>query len=68
MFYIDSQYPVNRLICYDQQGKIIQAVQVSVLNGSLRDIRIAGDARTIALWAEEPEYRISILTEAISVR
>jgi hypothetical protein len=64
---IDSQYPVNRLICYDQQGKLMAAVQVRELNGDLRDLRV-GDVRTIALWAEEPEYRISILTEAIPAR
>jgi hypothetical protein len=67
-YQIDSQYPVNRVICYDQQGKIVQVTQVRELSGNLRDIRATGAVRTIALWAEEPEYRISILTEAISIR
>jgi hypothetical protein len=68
MYQIDSQYPVNRIICYDQQGKIAQAVQVAELNGNIRDIMVIGNIRTIALWAEVPEYHLSILTEAISIR
>jgi len=67
-YIIDSQYPVNRLICYDQQGKLLAAVQVSELNGNLRNLRVGDVIRTIALWAEEPEYRISVLTETVSVR
>jgi hypothetical protein len=67
-YQIDSQYRVNRLIGYDQQGKIAQVIQVRELRGSLIDLRVAGTVRTIALWAEEPEYHLSILTEAISIR
>jgi len=67
-YQIDSQYPVNRIIGYDQQGKIVQVIQVRELRGNLIDIRVTGTVRTIALWAEEPEYHLSILTEAISIR
>jgi len=67
-YQIVSQYPVNRIIFYDQQGKIISAVQVRELSGNFRDFRVGGAARTMALWAEEPEYRISVLTEAIPVQ
>jgi len=68
LYQIDSRYPVNRVIGYDQQGKITQVIQVRELRGSLSDLRVTGTVRTIALWAEEPEYHISILTEAISIR
>jgi hypothetical protein len=68
LYRIDSLYPVNRIMCYDQQGRIAQIIQVRELSGNLRDLRLAGTARTMSLWAEEPEYRISVLTEAISVR
>ena len=67
-YQIVSQYPVNRIICYDQQGKISQTVQVGELSGNIRDLRLGGAARSMALWAEEPEYRISILTEAVPLR
>jgi hypothetical protein len=68
VYQIDSKYPVNRVIGYDQQGKITQVIQLWELRGNLRDLRLASAVRTIALWAEEPEYRISVLTEAISSR
>ena len=67
-YYMDSQYPVNRFICYDQQGRIIQTVNVTEREDSIRNIRFTGAVRTIALWAEAPEYRISVLTEAVAVR
>jgi len=68
LYQIDSQYPINRVIGYDQQGKITQVIQLRELHGNLRDLRFAGAVRTIALWAEEPEYHVSVLTEAISSR
>jgi len=67
-YIIDSQYPVNRLICYDQQGKLITAVQVFEFSGSIRELKVETTIRTMALWAEAPEYRISILTETIPVQ
>ena len=67
-YHIDSLYPVNRFIGYDQQGKIISNITVRELDGNLRDLRLPSAARTIALWAEEPLYRTSVLTEAVVVR
>jgi len=68
MYHIDSLYPANRFICYDLQGKTIQTINVRDLEGSIRDLRFTNAVRTVALWAEEPLYRISVLTEAVSVR
>jgi hypothetical protein len=67
-YHISSQYPVNYFICYDQQGKIIQTIQLKENEGSLRDLRLPNAVRTVALWAEEPEYRISALTEVAVIR
>jgi hypothetical protein len=36
--------------------------------GALQDLKIANNVVSIALWAEDPEYRTSALTEAVSVR
>ena len=68
MFRIDSRYPVNHLVCYDQQGKTVQTVTLTQIEGSIRDLRLVNGARTAALWAEDPEYHISALTEAASLR
>jgi hypothetical protein len=65
---IDSQYPVNRLICYDQQGSIHQTIIVTNNEGNLSDLDISNNVRSAALWAEDPEYRTSALTEAAAIR
>ena len=68
MYTLDSQYPVNTLLCYDLQGNVVQTINLIETEGSLRDLRITGNARTAALWAEDPEYRVSALTEAVPIR
>ena len=68
MYYIDSQYPVNRINLYDQQGKIIQTIEVKEKEGNVRNLRLTPAVRTAALWAEEPRYRTSVLTEIIIIR
>ena len=68
IYRIDSWYPVNHLICYDQQGKPVQTLTITDIEGNLRDLRILNNVRTAALWAEDPEYHISALTDAVSVR
>ena len=68
MYRIDSRYPVNHLICYDQQGKQVQTVILTQIEGSVRDLKLVSNARTAALWAEDPEYHISALTDASSLR
>ena len=67
-YHIDSQYPIIHLLCYDQQGRIIQSLRVTENEGTIRNLRLASAVRTVALWAEEPEYRTSVLTEAVSIR
>ena len=65
---IDSRYPINRFICYDQEGNPVQTVTVTEIEGITRDLRISNNARSIALWAEDPEYSISALTDAVMLR
>jgi len=68
IYRIDSSYPVNSLVCYDQQGNTIQTLRLSQMQGNMRDLRVSNSARAAALWAEDPELRSSALTEAISLR
>jgi hypothetical protein len=63
---IDSHYPLHRLILYDQQGNTVETMVLSSLEGNLRDI--PGKGKSAALWAEDPEYHVSALTEAVSLR
>ena len=65
---IDSRYPVNHLICYDQQGKAIETRTLTEIEGSIRALRLSNNIVSAALWAEDTVYQISALTEAVSIR
>lgn len=67
-YHIESRYPVNHIVAYDQEGTTVQTVNVGRLDGDIRDLGLLGMVRTIALWAEDPGYHISALTDAASVR
>jgi hypothetical protein len=68
VYRIDSQYPVNHLICYDQEGNTIQTITITEIAGNIRDLRLSNNVRSAALWAEDPEYSISALTDAAILR
>ena len=68
VYTINSEYPVNHLICYDQQGNTVQTVTLAQQAGNLSELRLLNSARSAALWAEDPDYRSSALTEAVSLR
>jgi len=65
---IDSRYPVNSLIAYDQQGTILRTVPVRNTEGTVSELNIPGTTRLLALWAQDNEYHTSALTEAVSTR
>ena len=65
---VESQYPINYLLCYDQQGKAVQTLLVQNRGGSIAALNLSNAVRTVAIWAEDQTYRISALTEAVSIR
>jgi len=65
---IDSQYPVNRFICYDSMGEVNNIVAIQNAEGTLRDIRVSNNVFSMALWAEDEERKVSAVTAAISLR
>ena len=68
VYRVDSRYPLNQMICYDQQGKPVQTHRITEIQGNIRDLRLPNSVRTAALWASDPEYHISAITEAVSLR
>ncbi|MCL2833692.1 MAG: hypothetical protein FWD78_11020 [Treponema sp.] len=65
---IDSKYPVNSFIVYDQQGNILRTVTVPKNEGSIAELNLPSNARLLALWAQDEQYHTSALTEAVSYR
>lgn len=66
-FYIDSQYPVNRLVAYDQHGRHVQIVSVTAAEGHIGELRLPAGVIGLSLWAEDPDYRISAITPVVSI-
>ena len=67
IYRVDSRYPVNRLICYDQHGNPVQTHLLADMQGNIRDLRLANTVRTIALWAEDSANHVSAITDAATV-
>ncbi|MCL2374493.1 MAG: hypothetical protein FWC65_04555 [Treponema sp.] len=68
LFALDSLYPVNRLIAYDEQGDIVNTVTLTQIAGYLHDLNLPLNVIGVSLWAEDPLLRISALTEVVAVR
>jgi hypothetical protein len=65
---VDSRYPLHHLIVYDERGNILETLPLDSLEGRLQDLKIPNNGRTAALWAEDPEYHVSAMTEVVSLR
>jgi hypothetical protein len=68
MYTIRSEWPVNRLVCYDRNGNYHSTVEVHSLTGDISQLNIHSSVRTASLWAEDPEYFSSAFTNVVSVR
>ena len=65
---VDSAYPQNRLVCYDEQGNYVFSANLTSLSGAVADLGIPSQARTAALWAEDTQYFTSAFTYVAALR
>jgi len=68
LFRLDSAYPVNRLLCYDDQGNIVQTITLTATTGYVSALNLSHNIIGVSLWAEDSLYRISALTGVVAVR
>jgi hypothetical protein len=64
---ITSQWPANRLVCYDRSGNYITTVESPPLSGRVSQLNLPSSVRTAALWAEDPAYFCSAFTNVVAV-
>ena len=64
-FTINSEYPVNHFVGYDYEGRTVETRFISENFGSINEYGFYDTVASVALWAEDPEYLISALTEAV---
>ncbi|MFP3089251.1 hypothetical protein LQZ21_02870 [Treponema sp. TIM-1] len=65
---IESLYPVNRFICYDEAGELLTIIDAPAKEGAVSVLNLPSNARTVALWAEDAEYLTSALTELVPIQ
>jgi hypothetical protein len=68
LFRLDSNYPVNRLLGYNEQGDVIQTITLTQEVGYLSELNLSHNTIGVSLWAEDSLFRISALTEVVAVR
>jgi len=71
MYQISSQYPLNRLLAYDEKGDMVETIPISPIDGdqgTIASLNLPQRVLSLALWASNEEYRISALTGAVTVR
>ena len=67
-FTVVSNYPVNRLVSYDEQGNFLRTVELTSLSGTIASLNLPGNARLAALWAEDSLYFTSAFTYVVPIR
>ena len=65
---VNSNWPENRLVCYDGDGNYLSTVSLPGMSGEVSSLGIPSNARTAALWAEDALYYTSAFTEVAAVR
>jgi hypothetical protein len=65
---IESLYPENRFVCYDEGGEFLTTLDISAKAGAVANLALPSNTGTIALWAEDAEYFTSALTDVVPVR
>jgi len=67
LYTIKSDWPDNRLICYDRSGNYISTVNPGKKTGSVSELNLSQSVRTVALWSEDEENFCSAITNAATV-
>jgi len=67
VYIIKSQWPVNRLVCYDINGNFQSTITLSSLSGNISVLGMPSGVRTVALWAEDESNFCSAFTNVVPV-
>ena len=67
-YMVESRYPANSFLVYDQQGNVLRTISVPDSEGSIAELGLPNNARFLALWAQDEFYSTSAMTEALAIR
>jgi len=67
MYTVSSNWPINRLVCYDSAGNYVSTINIESKTGNLSQLRLPSSVRTVALWAEDNENFCSAFTNVVPI-
>jgi len=67
LYRLKSDWPANRLVCYDRSGNYIMTVNLTSRSGSVSQLNLTQSVRTVALWAEDEANFCSAFTNAVLI-
>ncbi|MDR0402603.1 MAG: hypothetical protein LBH35_03335 [Treponema sp.] len=62
---IESAYPRQNLIVYDDEGSFLISVDPPAREGEISALGLPAQARSLALWAYDPEQSVSAFTDVV---
>jgi hypothetical protein len=62
---IVSEYPLHSFIAYDNEGNYLITIQLSSNEGEIAALQLPSQARSLALWAQDPEHSVSAFGDVI---
>lgn len=66
-YFVESGYPVHYFICYDLEGNYVTTQALTIFESAFADLALPPNVKGVALWAEDPEYHVSALTDVVAV-
>ena len=65
---IESQFPQQRLLVYDNEGNYLLTVQPQSLEGNVSDLGLPSQAESLALWSRNSARSFSAFTDIVPLR
>ncbi|MCL2180558.1 MAG: hypothetical protein FWB83_05470 [Treponema sp.] len=67
VYTVNSQWPVNRLVCYNREGDYAITITLESLSGRVSQLRLPSVVRTASLWVEDEDNFCSAFTDAVQL-
>jgi len=67
-YHIDSRYPQQNLLAYDNEGNYLVTVTPSSKEGNITALGLPSQAESLSLWARDPARSVSAFTDVIPLR
>jgi hypothetical protein len=65
---IESSYPQQNLLVYDNAGNYLVTVNPSSLEGNISALGLPSQAESLALWSRDPARSVSAFTDIVPLR